>query len=174
MWPFSTSFVLKKLSKCFRKDFQPDVAFLATAVGDGGCEGSTVLGGHHVVDYRVYRWAKMSFDVIIKAADFVSTSLEKKTWGSKRSQLGSRASHWQPSSRPPDPRKAWATNWEHLEKPEQWFGNNLILRWNQNSHLGYFWLMAMRRRWVWKGAQQRKKENTTAAASCKWEGEEWM
>ena len=54
MWPFLTSFMLTNLSKYFWTDFEPDMAFLGAAVGDSGCEGSTVLGGHHVVDYRVY------------------------------------------------------------------------------------------------------------------------
>ena len=38
-------------------ELREPMRFLATAVCNCGCEGAPVLGGHHVVDYRVYCWA---------------------------------------------------------------------------------------------------------------------
>ena len=43
----------------------PDVGFLAATVGDRGCEGSTVLRRHHIVDYRIYRRAKRPYSFLV-------------------------------------------------------------------------------------------------------------
>ena len=51
--------------KLFFAILKPDVGFLAAAVGDCGCEGSTVLGRHHIVDYRIYRRAKRSYICLV-------------------------------------------------------------------------------------------------------------
>ena len=45
--------------------FEP-VWMAATALGDGRCEGSSVLGRHQIVDYRINRRAKKSFTVFVE------------------------------------------------------------------------------------------------------------
>ena len=57
----------------------PDVGFLAATVGDRGCEGSTVLRRHHIVDYRIYRRAEGSLNEIINTEKLGGRVMQKKT-----------------------------------------------------------------------------------------------